>query len=160
LNQIKANKVNKLNLKYKNQESTQLLSEGMNEFKKFDVQNDETERVSNDLIKDINEHDAIHTLFGCSTDLKGEILAHIWTYFGTTTELAQMKKVNKHFDHKIALQEIGHFKLIKSWFLNIYPIVTVIIKAKKMKNKFPISSYQNYLNIELKLIRSEFNIKI
>jgi len=148
------------NLKYKVQNSKLTFAEGITEFRKFDVQKDEAERVSEELLRDINEHDAIHTLFGCSTDLKGEILAHVWTYYGTTTEASQMIKVNKHKDHKAALQEIGHLRLIKTWFLNFASIIKVIFKARKMSQKFPILKYENYLNKELGEIRTEFNIVI
>ena len=149
-----------IDLKYKIQNSILTFADGITEFRKFDVQKDEAERVSEELLRDIDEHDAIHTLFGCSTDLIGEILAHVWTYFGTTTETSQMIKVNRHKDHKAALQEIGHLRLLKSWLLNFVSIIKVILKAKRMKHKFPILEYENYLDQELCEIRTEFNIVI
>lgn len=146
-------------LNYTNLLSILSLRDGIEEFRKLEVQQDEAERLADDLIKDINEHDAIHTLFGCTADLKGEILAHVWTYFGTTTDMEQMKRVNRHEDHKQALREIGHLRLMRTWFFNIPSIIATIRNAKKMHKKFPAADYKGYLDAPLKEIREEFNIK-
>ena len=60
------------------------LKKGLNEFYSTNPQlnlkfnNSE----ASDLIK---QHDAIHVVFGCTTELKDEVLADFWTVFGTNT---------------------------------------------------------------------------
>lgn len=147
-------------LKYMEADSQQTLREGIIELRKAEMENDEAEQVSLDLSDDIDEHDAIHVLFACRTDLKGEILAHVWSLFGTTMKMHQMRRVNAHDDHKRALRQIGHLKLLITWGRNLPMIVTTIIRAKRMHKKFPVGKYTRYLEYPMCDIRAEFGIQL
>jgi hypothetical protein len=147
-------------LNYLNPNSKQSLREGILELKKAEGENDAAENISRELLRNIDEHDVIHTLFACSTDLKGEIIAHVWSLFGTTMTAEQMKKVNVHQDHKTVLSEIGHFKLLSTWFAQLPQIIKTIIRAKRMNQKFPVSEFEKYLGVSLFDLRKEFGIKL
>lgn len=149
-------------LLYLQANSQQTLKEAIGELRAFelDLQNDYASSISHELARDIDEHDAIHALFACTTNLKGEILAHVWTMFGTTMAVNQMHKVNNHQDHKKALKEIGLFKLLATWLFLIPTILRIVRRAKNMKKKFPISEYQLYLDEKLWVLRSDFGIII
>lgn len=140
--------------------SAQTLQEGMEELRLAEMENDAAEDISPELARDIDEHDAIHTLFACSTDLKGEILAHVWSVFGTTMNVKQMKKVNVHQDHRFALREIGHFKLLITWLSSMPSIIRTILCARRMSKKFPIAEYEQFLDRELCELRKEFQIRL
>lgn len=75
---------------YLNINSTQTLREAVFEMRSAEkVGNDASVNVAPELLNDIDEHDAIHVLFGCSTSLLDEIIAHVWTIFGYNHEVEQ-----------------------------------------------------------------------
>ena len=149
-------------LQYLKAHSNQTFEEAIKEMRAYELelQNDYSETMAPELARDMDEHDAIHALFACTTDLKGEILAHVWTMFGTTMTMEQMKRVNQHKDHKKALKEIGHFKLLGTWLLILPSIIKVIRNAKRMNQQFPIGDYPYLLQSRLCDLREEFGIKI
>lgn len=147
-------------LKYLDTNSKQTLKEGIVELRKSELENDATEQLAVELLRDIDEHDAIHVLFACPTDLNGEIFAHVWSLFGTTMSVDQMKKVNSHTDHKVVLKNIGHFKLLRIWLLHLPQIFRIIVRAKRMHKKFPVENFEKYLNVDLQELRKSFGIKI
>jgi hypothetical protein len=145
---------------YRQHNSTQTLQKGLEELRALEAaqQNDASETFDAALQTELTQHDVIHVLFGCGTDLQGEIQAHVWTLFGTTLSMQQMHQVNTHKDHKSALQEIGHFKLLRTW-LRLFPqLLRTIWRAKHMSKKFPIEQTDAYLQRSLKEIRREFSI--
>jgi len=152
------NRVN--NLDYLNYNSSLTLKEGILELRAAEFDDDVSENISFELARDIDEHDAIHALFGCTTDLNGEILAHIWTIFGTTMKIQQMYHVNKKQDHKQALKEIGHFKLLSNWILRFPKLIAALYYSKKMKRKFPVDNFEQYLDTSLFELRNMFGIKL
>ena len=147
-------------LKYLEPKSLQTLQEGMQELRAAELDNDASETMAPELARDLDEHDAIHTLFACTTDLKGEVIVHIWTVFGTTMSMRQMRKVNAHDDHKQALRAIGHRKLLGTWLLNLPKILGIALRARHMTRKFPVSGYERYLDKRLCDLREEFRIRL
>ncbi len=114
--------------------------------------------VLNDTEKFFNCHDIAHVVFGCDTTLRGEGIVKLWTIFGTTLGFA---------DHIKEYDEASAFELFKKYSLkhilvNIAKLIivapVVIIRAYKMKKKWPWSSYDKYLDISIYQIRKEFNI--
>lgn len=88
-------------LEYLKPTSNQTLREGIAELRRAEgAENDAAECMAPELLTDIDTHDAIHVLFGCPTNLAGEIVAHVWTAFGTTVSMQDMHRVNQHRDHK------------------------------------------------------------
>lgn len=148
-------------LKYLNQESSQTLRQAIQELRQAEgFEGDASEYVSSDLLEDIELHDVIHTVFACPTNLRGEILAHVWSVFGTTLEIKQMHRVNRHSDHKAVLRQIGHARLFKTWLRSLPNILVVAWRASRMKQRWPATSFQQFLDTPLFAIRATFNIKV
>ncbi len=148
--------------KYRQPNSPQTLEEGLQELRALEAAqgSDASETFAQALQTAIDQHDIIHVLFGCGTDLKGEIRAHVWTIFGTTLTMRQMHQVNEHGDHKSALKEIGHTRLLGTW-LQIFPsLLRIIWRAKRMTKRFPIEKTADYLHWSLDDLRLEFGIRI
>ena len=146
---------------YRQPNSPQTLAEGLEELRALEAaqQNDASETFAPELTQELTKHDLIHVLFGCGTDLTGEIQAHVWTLFGTTLSVRQMHTVNAHSDHQSALQEIGHFRLLRTW-LRLFPqLLRIVWRAKRMPKKFPIEQGADYLHRPLKELRAEFGIR-
>lgn len=148
-------------LNYLNPQSIQTLRQGIYEFYQAEVaENDASDTVAPELLADIDMHDAIHVLFGCPTHLGGEILAHVWTAFGTTVPLQAMHRVNRHPDHRNVLAEIGHRHLLKTWLKSIPQILMTVIRGLRMKRRWPAEHYVVYLDQHLCDLRQEFGIHL
>ena len=148
-------------LRYLDPSSTQTLREAIFELKETEwPDGDAAEKVSPDLLEAIDVHDAIHVLFGCPTDLRGEIAAHVWTAFGTTMSFAEMHAVNRHRDHRQVLREIGHRKLILRWLSTAPLILSIAVRARRMTQKWPADKYEAFLDLRLVDLRNEFGIRV
>lgn len=146
---------------YLNPQSTQTLHQGIYEFHQAEVpEHDASETVAPELLADIDMHDAIHVLFGCPTHLGGEIIAHVWTALGTTVPLQAMHRVNRHQDHRSVLAEIGHRHLIQIWVRSIPQILMTVLRALRMKRRWPAENYVAFLDQRLCDLRHEFKIRI
>ena len=82
------------NCRYLSQDCPMTLREGIEELRKAEgAAEDASTKVSAELSRDLGIHDAIHVLFGCRTDLAGEVVAHVWTVFGTTARIRDLHRV-------------------------------------------------------------------
>jgi len=148
-------------LRYLRSDSSQTLLEAINELRVAEgAGNDAAEYISPELRSDIELHDVIHTVFACPTNLKGEILAHLWSVFGTTLTMREMHRVTSHYDHKTVLKKIGHFRLLKTWLSNFPNMVRVLSRSRQMNRKWPAHEFEQCLNVSLLDLRSEYGIKI
>ena len=148
-------------LEYLKANSNQTLLEAIKELRVAEgADNDAAEYISPELLDDIELHDVIHTVFACPTSLKGEILAHIWSVFGTSLSMKEMHRVSSHADHKKVLREIGHIKLLKTWFKNIPNILRIVFRSKKMHKKWLAHEFEHYLEMTLHEIRAEYGIQV
>ena len=148
-------------LHYLDPSASMSLREGIAELRAAEgADGDAVENVAPELIPDLDVHDAIHVLFACPTNLTGEISAHIWTLFGTTMRMKDMHRVNMHQDHRKVLTEIGHRRLIRTWFMNIPHIVATLFRSFRMSSKWPADKYADYLDVPLSELRHQFNIRL
>lgn len=105
-----------------------------------------------------NCHDIAHVVFNCDTSFQGEAMVKLWTIFGTTLGFAG------HFKEYAKANAFEMFRRysLKHILKNIFKILAVapvvIIRASKMKKKWPWSSYEKYLDMPISEIRKEFNI--
>ena len=148
-------------LKYLDPLSRQTLRQGIRELIETEgADGDVQEWVAPDLAEKIDVHDAIHVLFACPTDLRGEIDAHVWTIFGTTMSFSDMHAVNRHSDHKQVLREIGHVTLIKTWVRAIPGLVSIMLRAHRMSARWPVERFRDYLEVPLADIRQAYGIRL
>ena len=149
-------------LNYLKQNSELTLFEGVQELRTFEAnQNNDRVEVSTQEFKEkLHSHDIIHSLFGCSTDIEGEIKVHLWMLFGTTTKASEIKEALGSTDHKETLKEIGHFKLIRRWMYALPIAFKVFFRSKKMKKKYDIENFRNDLDDKLKDLRNEYKINV
>lgn len=148
-------------LRYLDPTTTMTLGDGIRELRAAEgADGDAVENVAPDLVPDIDLHDAIHVLFACPTNLAGEISAHIWAVFGTTMRMREMHRVNMHQDHRQVLADIGHARLLKTWFKNIPHLIATFYRSLRMTRKWPASNFSDYLDVPLDELRNEFNIRL
>lgn len=148
-------------LEYLNPKSTQTLLEGIRELRAAEeAEANAAENVAPELFDDIEVHDAIHVLFGCPTNLFGEIIAHVWTAFGTTMKVRDMHRVNRHDDHRKVLAGIGHRRLLRTWLCSLPRIAATLIRAMRMQCRWPAEDYRAYLDQRLCDLRENFAIRL
>ncbi|MCG8423063.1 MAG: hypothetical protein MJE77_34605 [Proteobacteria bacterium] len=148
-------------LKYLDPVSTQTLRQGIAELRAAEgADHDAAENVAPELVEDIGVHDAVHVLFACPTNLAGEILAHVWGIFGTTMPLSDVRRVNRHEDHRSVLADIGHGRLVGTWIASIPQITVTIYRAVRMRHQWPASDFSSFLDRRLCDIRREFDIRL
>lgn len=149
------------NLRYLDPASTQTLREGIAELKDAEgPEGDAAENLAPELVPQIDAHYAIHVLFACPTDLRGEIAAHVWTALGTTMTMVEMQNVNQHRDHRQVLREIGHLKLLKTWAKSVPLIGSIILRTLRMSRRWPADCFESYLDTSLKQLREDFGIEL
>lgn len=141
--------------------STQTLREGIAELRRVEgADADAAEHFAPELLHDIDTHDAIHVLFACPTTLAGEIIAHVWTAFGTTASLHDMHRVNAHRDHRAVLAQIGHARLLRTWLKNLPRIVTTLLNSHRMTCRWPVEEMSASLDRRLCDLRAKFGIRL
>jgi hypothetical protein len=146
---------------YLQPDSTQTLREGVMELRAAETaDSDAAESFAPELKHDIDVHDAIHVLFACPTTLAGEIVAHVWTAFGTTASMADMHRVNAHRDHRAVLAQIGHWRLVRTWFRSLPRIFITLRSARRMVRRWPVEEMSSFFDRRLCDIRQEFGIRL
>ena len=114
--------------------------------------------ISNDSDIFYNCHDIAHVIFDCDTSLRSEGIVKLWTIFGTT--LGFVNHVKEYADAN-AFEMFRKYSLrhILANVLKIIVVAPVVItRARKMKKKWPWTSYDKYLDISINEIRKKFNI--
>ena len=151
----------KKRLRYLSPDCPMTLREGIAELRGAEgAEGDAAARVAPDLVHDLDVHDAIHVLFACPTSVAGEVIAHVWTAFGTTAKLADLHRVNAHQDHRKVLAQIGHWKLIKTWFRSLPKIEATLWRACRMAKRWPVEQMSEFLDQPLAGIRREYGIRL
>ena len=150
---------NNKTLEYLKPDTRMTLGEGIRELRAAEgAENDATQNMDPELLADLDMHDAIHVLFACSTDLAGEIRAHIWTALGTTVKMKDMHRVTKHQDHRQVLADIGHATLIGTWLKNSPRLLATMFRSLRMSRRWPAADYASYLGVPLVELRQAFGI--
>lgn len=150
----------RIKLTYLDPESPLTLREGVREARLAEGDEDAAQSVADEIVDDVDAHDAIHVLFGCPTDLRGEIVAHVWALLGTTMTLRDMHRVNEHEDHRKALAAIGHRRLLGVWLRSAPAIVSTGFRALRMTRPWPAAEFQSYLDQPLSSLRQSFGIRL
>ncbi|API85838.1 hypothetical protein [Francisella uliginis] len=152
-------------MKYLKQNCELTLNEGLQEYNKnypFLNSNDGHDEAS----KWFKNHDITHVLFGTIPfEIRGEAINDTWTLVGSNVTLKGYKEFFKFVDYKTVIN--SYLKKYKYKFvvylvmLKYIPVcLLAAFKAYKMSKKWDWYNYDNYLDIPLKDIRKEFNIKV
>ena len=119
---------------------------------------DMTNQMSPEITKILEQHDAVHVLFNCGTSIREEIAAHLWMLFATTAKIGEMHRAVASVEHKSVLSNIGHFKLLGTWFTSLPRIVGIIFKSLRMKKKLAMEEFSQLKEKSLLEIRREYGI--
>ena len=151
-------------IKYTQQESTQTLEEGLEEYYST---NPKQVKEFSDRIPVLADHDITHVIFGLGTSIEEESLLDTWTIRGTDISWKEIYEYafDKEFKKltKIIVKDQG------GWF-NVIKVVIKCIPLKikihfnripMMKKKWPYSNVTNeMMSVSIKDLRNEYGIKV
>ena len=151
-------------IKYTQQESTQTLKEGLEEYYST---NPQQVKEFSDRIPVLADHDITHVIFGLGTSIEEESLLDTWTIRGTDISWKEIYEYafDKEFKNltKIIVKDQG------GWF-NVIKVVIKCIPLKikihfnripMMKKKWPYSNVTNeMMSASIKDLRNQYGIKV
>jgi hypothetical protein len=118
-------------------DSAMTLGEAMQKMQALQPE-DFTDQVSLNTIQALEQHDAVHILFGLDTSIQDEIAAHVWMIFATTANIGEMHNAVATQEHRRVLSKVGHFKLMSIWLFNLPRIINILFKSLRMKQKIVV----------------------
>ncbi len=105
-------------------------------------------------------HDVAHVVFGCDTSIVGEGILKIFTIFGTT--LGFWKHVTGYSDagafSLFRQYSVGH--VLKNVLRLFLYMPRAMVRAWRMKRRWPWDAHEQYLDRTINEIRLEFNIRV
>ena len=108
-----------------------------------------------------HSHDACHVLFGLDTTLTDEGLADLWTIFGTDIGLRRyVAYLRADPVARRIVKEIGVIPTIATSLRLVPSGVQVLLRARRMKEKWQWGSEKRYLDWPLVKLRRQFKIEI
>ena len=146
-------------LDYMHPDSTATMREAIEELRAAEgAEGDMSE--TGELTPKMQPHDAVHVLFGCGTNLFGEVRAHMWMLLGTTARMAEMHQTATSKDHRSVLKDIGYLQLLSIWLRAVPAFVTIAFRSRRMNSKWPIDELPAFLDRRLSDIRAEYRIVV
>lgn len=146
-------------LKYQQVEANMTLEQGIKELRDFEgPEGDTSIAMGPQMAHVMAAHDAVHVVFGCSTDMKDEALAHFVMILGTNVTLADMRAVAKSREHKNVVSKHSKFEIAKVVLGAPIDLLKVLKLKRRMKAKWPWHGYADYLSRPINDIRREFGI--
>lgn len=105
-------------------------------------------------------HDVAHVLFGCDISLFGEGAVKIWTIFGTTLGFGKHLRAYRTANAFTLSQNFSAGHVVRHLAPFLIAIPVLIIRACRMRRRWPWTGYEAYLDTPIRAIRREFNIRV
>lgn len=147
-------------LSYQEQDSPQTLAEGVAEYRARYVELIDARGVSPELGDFLDAHDRCHVVFGLDTSLPQEVMADIWTMFGSDVVLSNYVSYLKHPEVNGILKEIGYKVWISQTVKAVPAMFRVFRRTRRMHKKWPFRGYEAFADRPLAEIRREFGIEV
>ena len=145
---------------YQDSVSSQTLRNGIDEFRQGNEMVSKQGATSSMADEFFSSHDACHVLFRLNTSLQQEALVDAWMLFGTTATLAHFKGYVQLEEHKEIIKKNGYLVVITTFLRALPNILRIIWHSHKMFEKWPWESFHHYLDVSLKQLREQFNVKL
>lgn len=134
------------------------LGEAIQKLRASESESNMTNKMSAQIMQAIEQHDAVHVLFNCSTSIQDEIAAHIWMIFATTAKISEMHRAVANQEHRNVLSNIGHLKLMSIWFTSLPRLIGIISKSLRMKKRLAVEELSQLKEKSIIEIRREHGI--
>lgn len=104
-------------------------------------------------------HDTAHVVFGCDTSLFGEGTVKLWTIFGTTLGFWRHLRGYAEADAFSLFRQYSARHLVKHIASLLANVPRTIRRARRMRESWPWSDHEEYLDMPLADIRARFGIE-
>ena len=145
---------------YLEQDSTQLLSEGIAEYYARNQNLLEPGELPAEVEELFRQHDAGHVVFGCDTSLRGETLIDTWTILATTAGLRGYLQYFKHPQVNQIFSDVGYGKIALESVRCLPDMIRVLVRSRRLSARWPWARYEDYLDQQLGEIRRQFNVRV
>jgi ubiquinone biosynthesis protein Coq4 len=110
----------------------------------------------------VKAHDITHIIFGCDTNLLGELRVQLWTKFGVKSfGWRETLMYARDKESKVLIKNpIGFYAMFKFFLKNINSIWLVRRQAKLFSKKWEYFQEDKYMTRTIGDIRQEFNIQL
>ena len=147
--------------RYQEQDSTQTLAEGLEEFHAgFDNVLQQSEMSSDRARELFRCHDICHVLFGCDTTVGNEVLVDTWSIFGTDVSVKEYTDYLRIPEARQALAAAGFVRGLLESIRATPRLFDVFLRTREMGKKWPFYAGDAFLDKPLVEIRKEFNIRV
>jgi ubiquinone biosynthesis protein Coq4 len=151
-----------LRLEYQNQHSASTLREGLAQYYASNPNLVDPAHTSTDVMsKYFANHDASHVAFGTSTAIADELVQDLWTFFAVSV------KYRKYISELMVAKEAGPIlssfattDSIKRFFRMIRLLPALILRSRRMTEKWPWSGWEDQLDRPLAEIRRAYGIQV
>ena len=104
-------------------------------------------------------HDAAHVVFACDTTLLNEMIVKIWSFFGTSGGFGLLRDYGLPESQEI-YETLAWHDIARVSLRAIVLVPLVILRARRMRRRWPWSEFERYLTVPLVEIRREFGIEL
>jgi hypothetical protein len=104
-------------------------------------------------------HDTAHVVFGCDTSLFGEGIVKLWTIFGTTLGFWKHLRGYADADAFSLFRQYSARHLAKHVVSLLVNVPRTIQRATRMREPWPWSDHEVYLDMPIADIRAAFGIE-
>lgn len=134
------------------------LGEAIQKIRESQADSELADKISVEIAQALEQHDAVHIVFNCSTSIQDEIDVHLWMILATTAKVSLMHRAVVSQDHRHVLSKIGHFKLVRIWVTSLPRIISIIFKSLRMKKRLAVEKLPKLKQQSLLEIRQEHGI--
>lgn len=147
-------------LGYKQQDATMTIAEGLDEYFRHIPNLIDTGSLEGSARELFTNHDIAHVVFGCDISLRQEVLMDTWTVFGTDVGLIAYARYLNTPEAQNLFKEIGYVRALWGAVLAIPDVFRVIVRARRMKKKWPWKDHEAYLNRSIGEVRRELGLVV
>lgn len=105
-------------------------------------------------------HDVVHVVFACDTTLVGEGTVKLWTIFGTTLGFWKHLRGYSEADAFSLFRQYRRRHLAQHIARLLRSSPSTIMRARRMRARWPWSDHEPYMDATLADIRAEFGIDV
>lgn len=146
-------------LEYQKQNSSQTLSQGIEEYLAANHSQLMTRASSSQADEFFRCHDVCHIVFGCGISLNDEMVVKIHSFLGTTEGWAALRGYRLP-ESKEVYQDIRFLDVILASVSALYLVPRTIWRCSRMRRRWPWNNFDAFLHIPLSQLRAQFNIRV
>lgn len=145
---------------YENQESTQSLRQGLEEYYSSDSSLLAPKDVSSDIAIGLRAHDASHVVFGCDTSIRGEVALARWSLFGAKGAMSLYLRGLRSRETRFLFVDFVRKVRLETLLCAAVDGFRAIMGSLRMQQRWPTLGWERYADRPLNAIRAEFGIRV